>query len=205
MANRFRTDVALSIDIEMTCWEGEPPEGMRPEIIQIGLVEVDFENLRLGREARLYVRPYRSTVSPYCTRLTGITPDILKRDGRPLGEVLRTIAKDWGPRHKSLLSWGSDWHAIEAECREVKCGNPFPSDGAVNIGQIFTLLHGARYRLGLYAALQAAGIEPVGSRHDGLDDARNAGLLALHHACELRAARQAHMNELEDTKIGVFR
>jgi inhibitor of KinA sporulation pathway (predicted exonuclease) len=202
---RFRTDIALSVDVERTCWDGDPPDGMRPEIIQIGLVEVDFDNLRLGREARMFVRPYLSTVSPYCTSITGITPEILKREGRPFAEVLRTIAKDWGPAHKSLLSWGSDWHGIEAECRENGYVNPFPAEGAINIGQAFTLLHGARSRLGLYAALEAVGIEPVGSRHDGLDDAKNAGLLALHHARELRAVRQAHAEGFEDSKIGLFR
>ncbi len=184
---RFRTDVALSVDVERTCWEGEPPAGMRPEIIQIGLVDVDFERMTLGRGARFYVRPVRSEVSEYCTEITGITPGILKREGRPLGEVLRTIAKDWGAGRKSLLAWGSDWHAIDAECREAGCDNPFPADGAVNVGQVFSLLHGSETRLGMYAALQAAGIEPVGDRHDGLDDAKNLGLLMLHHARELRA------------------
>lgn len=185
---RFRTDLALAIDLENTCWDGPPPPGMRPEIIQIGLVEVDFANLRLGREARLHVRPVRSEVSEYCTALTGITPETVRREGRPFAEVLRGIAKAYGPRGKSLLAWGTDWFEIEARCREEGCENPFPPEGSINLGQAFGLLHGAGSRLGMYAALAAAGIDPVGRRHDGLDDARNLARLVLHHAEVLRTS-----------------
>jgi inhibitor of KinA sporulation pathway (predicted exonuclease) len=32
-----RLDQILVVDVESTCWEGEPPDGQEPEIIEIGL------------------------------------------------------------------------------------------------------------------------------------------------------------------------
>ena len=31
------------VDVEATCWLGEPPQGQSSEIIEIGLTVIDFE------------------------------------------------------------------------------------------------------------------------------------------------------------------
>jgi len=50
---------ALYIDLESTCWNRMPPPGMTPEIIEIGIVELDLIGLRITQEAAYFVRPRR--------------------------------------------------------------------------------------------------------------------------------------------------
>jgi hypothetical protein len=40
---------ALYIDLELSCWAGAPPRGMRQEIIEIGVVELDLATLEITR------------------------------------------------------------------------------------------------------------------------------------------------------------
>nr|WP_246581142.1 3'-5' exonuclease [Deinococcus aestuarii] len=78
------------IDVEATCWEGAPPPGQVNEIIEVGLCVVDtVTRQRVGRH-RLLVRPERSEVSEFCTRLTGWTPEDV-RDGLSFAEACRVL------------------------------------------------------------------------------------------------------------------
>ena len=64
----------LFVDVEMTCWEGEPPPGERAELIAIGIVDLRTGDLAIRREKLFLVCPQASTISPFCSTLTGITP-----------------------------------------------------------------------------------------------------------------------------------
>ncbi len=69
----------LVIDVESTCWESAPPDDQEPEIIEVGVCVLDVRSgERLTRESIL-VRPERSAISPFCARLTTLTPDKLER------------------------------------------------------------------------------------------------------------------------------
>ena len=73
-------------DLEMCCWnEGDKSTG---EIIEIGLAEVDLVKMEIIKRAQYYVKPENDEISRFCTELTGITPKTIKRQGRPLSEVL---------------------------------------------------------------------------------------------------------------------
>src|SRR5262245_16464592 len=66
------------VDVEATCWEGEPPPWRREarqvsEIIEIGLTVVDLAAGRRLARHKILVRPERSAVSEFCTELTGLT------------------------------------------------------------------------------------------------------------------------------------
>lgn len=171
---RIRTDRLLSFDTEWTCWEGDPPEGMSPEIIEIGVVESDPRSGERLREARYLVRPSRSEVSAFCTALTGIAPEELRRHGHPLAEVVRRISKDFGHASKSCLAWGDDWTGVEAECRAAGVENPFSREGFVNVALVYTLATGADRRQSLREAMETLGVNPSGEAHRALDDARDA-------------------------------
>ncbi|MGY3581906.1 inhibitor of KinA sporulation pathway (predicted exonuclease) [Bradyrhizobium sp. USDA 4341] len=179
---RLRTDVALVLDVEETCWDGPPPPGMSPEIIEIGVAELDVRELVILREASFLVRPMRSEVSAYCTALTGHTAESLRLVGRPIAEVLRTFSKNFGPSKKVLMSWGDDWKELARDAELAGVANPFPREAFQNIGQMLTLMSGSRTRLGLAAALEAAGLSFDGVRHRGVDDARNTAKLYAHYA-----------------------
>ena len=64
---------SIYIDVEQSCWTGPPPPGMRQEIIEIGVVEMDLQTLEITRERARFVRPRRWEISDRCTELTGIT------------------------------------------------------------------------------------------------------------------------------------
>jgi len=158
---------------------------MRREIIEFGLVEWDPGERRIVREGRWLVRPRESVVGTYCTALTGITHDEARAQGRPLGEVVRTIAKAFGTLGKPSLAWGDDWEGIERECARVGAPNPFRREGFVNAGLVYGLMAGTETRPGLAAAAEALGVGRTGRAHSALDDARDALLVfeAMSAAC----------------------
>jgi DNA polymerase III epsilon subunit-like protein len=70
-------DKILVIDVEATCWEGDPPAGQTSEIIEIGLCVLDVASGERSAPRAIMVKPQRSTLSEYCIQLTTITPEML--------------------------------------------------------------------------------------------------------------------------------
>ena len=65
----------LYIDLELNC-----PDRVRqgdPEIIEIGIAELDTTSLSIVRERDYLVLPYRD-ISRLCTKITGLTSDDFK-------------------------------------------------------------------------------------------------------------------------------
>lgn len=60
------------VDVEATCWAGQPPPGQVNEIIEIGLTVVDLDSATRVAKHRILVRPQRSRVSEFRTELTGV-------------------------------------------------------------------------------------------------------------------------------------
>lgn len=171
---QIRLSRAISLDLELTCYEqGKAPPDFKPEIIEIGIVEADLQSLTIVQEQSYLTKPIRTEISEYCTELTGISPEMMKAKGRPFPEVLRTLAKDFGPARKAGLVWGSDWDAIDAACDEYGVPNPFPRENFHNVGQLVSLAGGQDRRLGLYETMEIFNLTEIGTRHRGVDDARN--------------------------------
>lgn len=186
--SRYKLDRILCIDTEWTCWDGPPPDGMASEIIEIGIVEADIETLSILREGRYLVRPERSTVSPYCTALTGLTQREVHRQGRALGDTLRSLAKAFGPASKLTIAWGDDWSGIERECGLAGIPNPFPPGHAVDIGKAYAIQSGSTRRPGLETALERMGLGFEGEPHRAVTDARNTVRAYAGMSRALRAA-----------------
>src|SRR5690349_21940189 len=68
-------DEVLVVDVESTCWEGTPPSGDVSEIIEIGICPLSVATGVRGERRSVLVRPSRSSVSPFCTRLTTLTAE----------------------------------------------------------------------------------------------------------------------------------
>src|SRR3954469_22796947 len=99
-------DQIIVIDLESTCWEGPPPDGQVSEIIEGGVATVDVATLRrIGRRRSLLVKPVRSQVSDFCTRLTTLTADHLKDAGTLAGAV-KTLKTDFQSQERLWASWG---------------------------------------------------------------------------------------------------
>jgi inhibitor of KinA sporulation pathway (predicted exonuclease) len=67
-------DQIVVVDVESTCWEGQPPPGEESEIVEIGVCLVDVATGVRSERRSILVRPERSHVSPFCTQLTKRTP-----------------------------------------------------------------------------------------------------------------------------------
>lgn len=167
---KVRLDRVLSVDFELTCWNGPPPEGQVPEIIQIGVCEIDSDTMTRVRSESWYVRNTLSEVSEYCTELTGITPQVLRKRGLPLSDVARIVAKKYGSRNKGWIAWGSDKAAIERDCT-VKGVDEFFSNAFFNVGLLYSMMQGGSGAVGLAEAAERFGISFEGRPHDAGADA----------------------------------
>lgn len=171
-----RHDRNLFVDVEMTCWDGAPPAGQSPEIIEIGIAELDLETLSVTRSESYLVIPTFSFISDYCSELTGITPIDIRRRGRTLSQVAGRIAKDFGSRSKQWLSWGPDRRAIDIDFARKDVPPAF-SAAFVDMGLDFRNSLGSSGGIGLTRAMALFGLERTGRVHSGEQDAIDTALL----------------------------
>jgi inhibitor of KinA sporulation pathway (predicted exonuclease) len=191
LANRAgrRSDAAMTkynrmlfVDVELTCWEGEPPAGEQPEVIAFGIVDLRTDDLEIRREKVFFVRPQVSTISPFCSMLTGITPK--EAEAAPyLPDVVRTIRKTFG--QSDWCAWGRDDALIRESCERAGAELPFIGGFHDLAAQLRTML-GLTYRLGLDEALERFKLDWEGPPHDALADARNLARLFMAIAQRLR-------------------
>ncbi|CCH30960.1 hypothetical protein BN6_36650 [Saccharothrix espanaensis DSM 44229] len=167
------------VDVEATCWDGQPPPGQPSEIVEIGLTVVDLASgTRVGKH-RVLVRPRRSTVSAFCTELTGLTQAEVDT-GLSFAEACRLLATEHDAGTRPWASWGDyDRNQFTRQCQATGTRYPF---GRVhtNAKVAFTAAHGLRKRPGMSQALEIAGLPLEGRHHRGEDDAWNIAALVLH-------------------------
>lgn len=56
-------DCNLVLDVETTCWQGDPPPRQRSEIIEVGLCLLEVTALTRVERRSILVRPARSTIN----------------------------------------------------------------------------------------------------------------------------------------------
>lgn len=196
-----RDDRILFVDVEMTCWDGPPPEGQIHEIIEIGVAELDLESLLVTRSQSYLVRPEFSEISEYCTDLTGITLKDMRSRGRRLSEVAPRIVKDFGSRSKQWLAWGPDRRAIDRD-HELKGVVPSFSAAFVDMGLEFKHSLGQSKGIGLTKAMRLYGLERTGRIHSGEQDAVDTALLWAEMA---RRRRAELLHLLEEDSLPTMR
>ena len=165
-------DKVLVIDLESTCWEGAPPDGQVSEIIEIGIAVVDVATLTRGEKRSILVKPVKSQVSEFCTRLTTLTADHLK-DAGTLADAAKVLKKEFASQNRLWASWGDyDRRQFERVCREFGVGYPFGT-GHLNVKTLFAIAHSLDREVGLDTAYQRLGLTMEGTHHRGADDAWN--------------------------------
>jgi inhibitor of KinA sporulation pathway (predicted exonuclease) len=168
------------LDCEMLCWDNiEPPQGQIKHIIQIGIVEVNSEDLKISRSKSYYIRPKNKDFecSDYCSNLTGITRSKILDEGRYFPDAMNTIKKEFGPSSKITYAWGSDYEPIATHCSDYDCSNPWVTSGILDFGIIFRSAYNYKHKMPLIDALKSVGIQFEGRQHDAEWDARNLALL----------------------------
>jgi inhibitor of KinA sporulation pathway (predicted exonuclease) len=167
------------VDVEATCWAGSQPPGEVSEIIEIGLTVIDLDaGERLVRH-RILVKPARSTVSVFCTELTGLTQHEVDQ-GLTFTEACRLLAAEHRAGARPWISWGDyDRHQFARQCQATRTPYSFGSRHT-NAKAVFTEAYGLRKRPGMAQALEIAGLRLEGRHHRGEDDAWNIAALVLH-------------------------
>ncbi|MET8181692.1 3'-5' exonuclease [Streptomyces sp. NPDC005336] len=171
-------DRVLVVDVEATCWDGPAPDGMVSEIIEIGLCELEVATGQRSGRRSLMVEPERSTVSPFCTGLTTITPE-QAADGIGFAEACEILRDEYGAGHRVWASWGEyDRAQFTRQCTATDTRYPFGTRH-LNVKNLYSLMNSLDRELGMAGALQHAGLPLEGTHHRGVDDAWNiAGLLS---------------------------
>jgi len=175
---------ALYLDLEWTCWDVPPPLGMEPEIVEIGIVEMDLDTLSITQEAGYFVRPRRWEISLKCSSLTGITTDDIRK-AKPLDEVLCLLSEKFHPMGKPCCTWGDDVSVIARRCKSLGLVSPFRRP--IDLAEVFNGIFATKEQTSLANAIQMLGLEFDGIPHGALPDARNT---AHVHASILRRMRR---------------
>lgn len=168
-------DRLLVVDLEATCWEGDPPKGQFNEIIEVGNAMLDLRTGGVTPGPELLVRPSVSKVSPFCTQLTSITQQMVDERGITLRDALARLEAFAGGDLK-IVPWASygdyDVITLVEHCRRL--GLDFPmSRSHTNVKRLVAMLCGWPKPVGMMPALGKLKIQHTGTHHRGGDDAEN--------------------------------
>lgn len=170
MANRL--DQILVIDVESTCWEGDPPPGQESEIIEIGLCTLDVGRGERLESTSILVRPERSFVSPCCTALTTLTQQDIE-EGLSLHEACTLLQEGHRSKKRLWASYGDyDRRQFERNCTARAIDYPF-GPGHINVKSLFAVVRGMPREVSLAKAMKIRGWPLEGTYHRGNDDAWN--------------------------------
>jgi len=164
----------LVVDLEATCDDLGAVPRHESETIEIGAVLVDGASLRPIAEQTIFVRPVVHTaLTPFCTRLTTITQDMVEHALGFVAAATRLAAFGDGAL---FCSWGAyDRNQLAADARRHGIAPPLSDHW--NLKEAYAERAGTRRGLGNQAALRRLGLEPAGTHHRGIDDARNIARL----------------------------
>lgn len=171
------------IDIEASCWDSEEERKDQPnETIEIGISEVGLSDLKIDRSEGIYIIPQNSTISKFCTKLTGITPGQIAGEGISFTRAVRTLKQTFRIHNRHWISWGDyDRDQLRRDCdRNNLIYNKVFFKRHTNFKTVFAMLYGFPKELGVEAALQHVGLEFEGQLHSGKDDSFNIARLYIH-------------------------
>lgn len=199
MARKWCMDDLIVIDVEATCWEDG--RKLESEIIAIGVCLLNLKTLEVTDKRELVIKPTISTVSEFCTSLTGMTQEQVDTKGMSYQEACDVLWNDYKSSHRPWASYGDyDKRMFEKHAKywdeftehmyheepytyENFLANrgkyPF-SYNHTNVKIMFTLLEGLTKACGLGKAVEIAGMEFTGTPHNGADDAENVARLMAY-------------------------
>jgi inhibitor of KinA sporulation pathway (predicted exonuclease) len=167
-----KLDKILVIDVEATCWEGDPPEGQISEIIEIGLCVLDVATGEREAPRAIMVQPQRSTLSEFCIQLTTITPEMLA-DGMHFADACDLLREAYGSHQRTWASYG-DYDRLQfvKQCEVWGITYPF-GRSHINVKNLLALQLGLKKEVGLQVGTSLLGLTFEGTIHRGVDDAWN--------------------------------
>jgi inhibitor of KinA sporulation pathway (predicted exonuclease) len=168
------------LDTELTCYaDGVFPEGEKQEIIEIGLTTVDIRTLKIGKTVSIPVIPVMSTVTPFCTELTGWTRGKLLKQGVPYAEACRRLLAKYGSASRLLVTDSNgDVTSVREQCKLMGVEYPF-SDDHLNVSTLFSVVTAQRQNLGLVEKLDQLGMAFEGRQHRADVDSANIARILI--------------------------
>ena len=163
----------LVIDLEATCWDGKVPPGQVNEIIEIGICILDIQDGEISKNKGILIQPERSEISPFCTKLTTITKELVNQEGVSFNEACEYLRKEYNPKEYVWASYGFyDLKMMKNQCKIRKVEYPL-SQEHINVKELFAEVKGLSKKVGMNGALDILDFELEGTHHRGVDDARN--------------------------------
>lgn len=171
----FLYDKINVLDLEATCWErGGDYQREYSEIIEIGICKYVVASAEITDKRSFYVVPERSEISPYCTALTGITPELVREEGTTLARALDLIRRKYSCDKRLWAGWGEyDRAQLLAECARAGIACPFQRS-YLNVKALYAMRRNGAEPVDLDGALGLMGVGFEGRPHSGADDAYNA-------------------------------
>jgi len=130
-----------------------------------------------GFVGSIIVTPKFSKINDFCTRLTSITPEFVKKYGLDFPSACNRLRKFFGPKTRIWAAWGDyDRRMFSNQCDDIGERYPF---GATywNIKSLHGVKNKLKREVGLSNAMKLAGLEFEGTAHRGIDDAFNTARL----------------------------
>lgn len=172
-----KRDRIIVCDVEMTCYPDDKfPEGEKREIIQIGYAFLNPITLQISQPMDIIVRPQRSRISDYCTELTGLDWNTVRR-GIPYQDAVKFFMKNAATRSSVWSAWGKDDECFIQMSQEFNAIYPF-SDHYINIQELFWIMRNTpTIRPSLKRAAEELGLVFEGRWHNAKDDAYNTACI----------------------------
>lgn len=204
--------MAVFIDLEMNLTDLRlvHSKELRQEIIEIGAVRMNDAFHPLDR-FQIFVRPqYNGVIERKIYKLTGISNGAV-RDAASLREALDALEVWCGSDGCEIYTWSTnDLGQLRRECSFKGIENIFLDEMVQwhDFQEEFCQLLGESHIMSLDAAMQRAGLEPIGSLHDASWDAFNgARLMELAYsenfAADLAKAQSACYQEAPRVQSGL--
>jgi len=169
------TKKILVVDLESTCWEEDGDyQRLHSEIIEIGICILDTSNGNITDQRGILVKPVKSDISPFCTKLTSITPELVEKEGISLSEAVEILKKNYQSEHLTWSSYGAyDKKFLKEQCFKQRIRYPM-TENHINIKVLLSETLNLNKGLGMKRALEKLNIPLDGRHHRGVDDANNS-------------------------------
>lgn len=195
-----KLDQIIVLDVEATCWEGDPPAGQENEIIEVGFCLLNLTTLERTEKTSFLVRPEKSKVSEFCTKLTTLTQARVDT-GKTFQEVCSLLKKRYDAKDRLWASYGDyDRKQFERQCAARGVGFPF-GNSHLNVKTLFAIVHALPQEIGMAEALEKLGLPLEGTHHRGHDDAWNIAKILAHLLSQSRGHQPAKREASPDPAL----
>ena len=162
----------IVIDLEATCWQGKKPKGVHHDIIEFGVAVLEVATGKVLANDGILVKPTSSEVSPFCTELTTITPEMVA-DAPDFKTACQILIDHFQTKKHPWASFGAyDYNQMQRQCQREQVQLPVSAQH-LNVKALFALRNQLKHPIGMAGVLKALALPLEGTHHRGIDDARN--------------------------------